>query len=281
MTHASYDNPFSLLHAVNLLSQQSRIDKFSRAIEDLVTADSTVFDIGTGTGILAFLAAKAGAKSVIGIDISKQNIEYARRASEINKLGKQIEFIVAHFDEFMTETKADIIICEMLSSMLLVEQQIPAVLRANERLLAENGTILPKSTTVYVVPVQSDYIWNRYQVAGFEFPKMPQTVGGFDEVDDLADMQSLFHVEYRNLNTDFRVSEELSFDIIKNGTVHGLVGMFEADLIPNVTLRPEDGWKHLFIPLEEERRVQKGESIALQIEYIPGEFDSISLVIEN
>ncbi len=281
MTRASYDNPFTLLHAVNLLSQKSRINKFSRAINDLVTADSIVFDIGTGTGILAFLAAKAGAKSVIGIDVSLQNIEYARRASKINGWEDRIKFIHAHYDEFIPDMKADIVICEMLSSMLLVEQQIPAVLRANGRLLAKNGRIIPKSTTVYAFPVQSKYTMNRFQVGNLEFPRMPQSVGGLGEVDDLADMQVLFHVEYRDLNTDFHVSEELSFEVVRNGVVHGIVGMFEAELIPKVLLRPEDGWKHLFVPLEHERRVRKGEIIDIQIEYTPGEFDSISVTIEN
>lgn len=281
MTNASYDNPFSLLHAVNLLSQQSRINKFSKAIDEVVTTDSIVFDIGTGTGILAFLAAKAGAESVIGIDVSKQNIDYARRASKANELDDRVKFIHVHFDDFNPEIKADIVICEMLSSMLLVEQQIPAMRRVNDSLLGNNGTTIPKSTTVYVVPVQSEYMWNRFQTGDLRFPKMPQSVGGLNEVDDLADMQTLFHVEYRDLNTDFHVSEKLSFEIITDGFVHGIVGMFEAELTPEVLLRPEDGWKHLFVPIKQEKRVRKGEIITIQIEYTPGEFDSISVAIES
>jgi len=281
VTHASYDNPFTLLHAVNLLSQKSRVNKFSRAINEFVTADSIVFDIGTGTGILAFLAAEAGAESVIGIDVSQQNIEYARRASKINGWEDRVKFIHAHYDEFIPDMKADIIICEMLSSMLLVEQQIPAMLRAKGRLLSKNGRIIPKSTTVYAVPVQSEYMMNRFQVENLEFPKMPQSVGGLDEVDDLADMEVLFHVDYGDLNTEFHISEELSFEVIRDGVVHGIVGMFEAELIPKVILRPEDGWRHLFVPVERERRVKKGEIIDIQIEYTPGEFDSISVAIEN
>ena len=54
-----------------------------QALERYVTKQSTVFDIGTGSGILSIAAAKLQAKEVIGVDLdpvavdsAKQNIEY-------------------------------------------------------------------------------------------------------------------------------------------------------------------------------------------------------------
>jgi len=54
-----------------------------KALERHVNKDSTVFDIGTGSGILSISAAKLGAKNTIGVDLdpvavdsAKQNVSY-------------------------------------------------------------------------------------------------------------------------------------------------------------------------------------------------------------
>ena len=53
------------------------------ALEKYVSSNVTVFDIGTGSGILAIVAAKLNAKKVIGVDLdpvavdsAKQNVSY-------------------------------------------------------------------------------------------------------------------------------------------------------------------------------------------------------------
>lgn len=49
------------------------------ALEQLVEADASVLDLGTGSGILAIAAIRLGAKSVIAMDIDEQAIRAARQ----------------------------------------------------------------------------------------------------------------------------------------------------------------------------------------------------------
>ncbi|RLG62841.1 methyltransferase, partial [archaeon] len=49
-----------------------------------------VLDLGTGSGILAILASKLGAKSVVATDVSERAIRIARRNAEINHV--EIDF---------------------------------------------------------------------------------------------------------------------------------------------------------------------------------------------
>ena len=97
MAGHDYITPFSLLHAASLLSQKARLSKFRKAINQVVDSDSYVVDIGTGTGVLALLAAQAGAKRVTGIDVNSNSIEYARKAAVRSGLQDRAEFLIVNF----------------------------------------------------------------------------------------------------------------------------------------------------------------------------------------
>ena len=49
-----------------------------RALEDLVRPGMTVFDVGTGSGVLAIVAAKLGAKRVEAVDFDPVAVRVAR-----------------------------------------------------------------------------------------------------------------------------------------------------------------------------------------------------------
>ena len=49
-----------------------------------------VLDLGTGSGVLAILASKLGAESVVATDISERALRIARRNAELN--GVKIDF---------------------------------------------------------------------------------------------------------------------------------------------------------------------------------------------
>ena len=57
-----------------------------KALERYVKADSTVFDIGTGSGILSIAAAKLGAKKTIGVDLDPVAVESAKQNVRYNDL---------------------------------------------------------------------------------------------------------------------------------------------------------------------------------------------------
>lgn len=51
-----------------------------------------MLDVGTGSGILAIVAARLGAKSIIAIDIDESALEVARQNSVVNNVSKKIIF---------------------------------------------------------------------------------------------------------------------------------------------------------------------------------------------
>ncbi|MGY5880038.1 MAG: 50S ribosomal protein L11 methyltransferase [Candidatus Thorarchaeota archaeon] len=275
MSGKEYVTPFPMLHAVSLLSHKMRIQKFRQAITKIVKSNDHVIDLGTGSGILAILAAQQGAR-VTAIDANAESLKYAKEAAEKNKLGDRIEFVHAHFQDFKPKEKADVIICEMLSSVMLIEQQIPASRYAVEHLIKSSGRIIPELVTLFVVPVQNNELWNRFVIEDLSFPRIPQTVEKGQSV-DLADLKELARFDLTILTEDDSINKLLEFKILQEGTVHGLVGMFESKLCENIILNMTDGWRELFIPLPEPINVIKGANLKLGISFNPGEFDSLKI----
>lgn len=88
-------------------------------LEKVITPDSTVFDVGTGSGILAIAAAMLGAKSVKAVDIDAVAVRVAKENVADNGLSDQIE--VREGDLLHgTEGKADVIIANIIADIVIM-----------------------------------------------------------------------------------------------------------------------------------------------------------------
>lgn len=68
-------------------------DPFHRAVEAEVRAGDRVLDMGTGSGVSAILAARAGA-TVVAVDVNPVAVECAHENAESNGVAERIAFIV-------------------------------------------------------------------------------------------------------------------------------------------------------------------------------------------
>ena len=105
-------------------------------LEKVITPDSTVFDVGTGSGILAIAAAMLGAKAVKAVDIDAVAVRVAKENVADNGLSEQIE--VREGDLLHgTEGKADVIIANIIADIvIMLLQDIPQKLNDDGVLLA-------------------------------------------------------------------------------------------------------------------------------------------------
>ena len=276
---AKYSTPFSLLHAVSLLSHKSRLEKFRNSIQHVMTKESTVIDVGTGSGVLAILAAKAGAKHVIALDINEKSIEYARAVAKQNDVDDKIEFVHSHYSDYHPEERVDVVICEMLSSMMLVEQQIPAALHIKNHLLKKGGFLLPHKIDIYIVPVECGSIAKRWTFSDISFIPLPQSLDR-EPATELSNIALVKTFDFTADNIDTGVDVTLKFNTVDDGTVTGFAGMFEAFLFPNIKLTMEDGWRDLYLPLKQSLNTKKGDTLQVHLHFNPGEFDTLSVDAE-
>lgn len=88
-------------------------------LEKIMHADATVFDVGTGSGILAIAAALCGAKKVKAVDIDGVAVRVAQENVANNHLSDKIavrEGDLLHG----TEGKADVIIANIIADIIIM-----------------------------------------------------------------------------------------------------------------------------------------------------------------
>ncbi len=267
--------PFSILHAASLLSHKTRLKAFADALRKTVKETDIVYDIGTGTGILAIISAKAGAARVVALDIDPINIVYAQEAAKINGVAEKIHFVNAHYEDVKPEIKADIVVSEMLSSAMIIEQQITMANHVNKYILKEGGKIIPKRARVYFSLYNSKGILERFNFENLQFPLLPQSVEEW-KGEELSEMVLFKDFDFTK-QIDIPVSGTIKIQADRRGIAEGLFGVFEADVWNNIKIDYKDGWKPLFIPFEKPIKVEKGSIIEVSLSYIPADLQSLKI----
>ena len=89
-----------------------------KALEKHVKANSTVFDVGCGSGILAISAAKLGAKLAVGVDLDPVAVESAKENVAFNNVDN-IEILYGNLVEVI-EGKADIVVANILAEIICI-----------------------------------------------------------------------------------------------------------------------------------------------------------------
>ena len=87
-------------------------------LESKVTSDTTVLDIGTGSGILAIAADLLGASSAIGVDIDAQSVKTAIANAEINGVSEKTEFLVGDLADKING-KYDIVCANIVADVVI------------------------------------------------------------------------------------------------------------------------------------------------------------------
>lgn len=76
-----------------MINDHDRNEFYHAALQKYVNETSVVLEIGTGSGLLAMIAAKAGAKSVVAVEANKHMCEVANNNIRSNGLEDRITVI--------------------------------------------------------------------------------------------------------------------------------------------------------------------------------------------
>ena len=115
-----------------------------------------VLEVGCETGILSMFAAKAGAKMVIGVDMSSI-VDHAKQIVKDNKLDDVVTIIRGKVEEISLPEgvdKVDIIISEWMGYCLFYESMLDTVLYARDKWLAPSGLMFPDRAILYVCGIE-------------------------------------------------------------------------------------------------------------------------------
>ncbi|RKF77234.1 Protein arginine N-methyltransferase 1 [Golovinomyces cichoracearum] len=262
--------------------------------------DKIVLDVGCGTAILSMFAVRAGAKHVIGVDMSTI-IEKAREIVEVNGMSDKITLLQGKMEEVeMPYPKVDIIISEWMGYFLLYESMLDTVLYARDKYLVSNGLIFPDKATLFMSGIEDgEYkdekigFWDN--VYGFDFSPLKKTAMTEPLVDTVeikavvTDPTAVLTLDlYTCTTADLAFSSPFTLDCRRDDFVHALIGWFDIEFSAcHKPIRFSTGphtkythWKQTVFYLHDVLTVQQGEQIKGVLENKPNEKNKRDLDIK-
>ena len=268
-----------------LLSDRVRTEAYEKAISEVVQSGDTVADIGTGSGILAFLAVRAGAKRVYAIE-KESVIEEARQLTRVNNMEGKITFIQGRSDRIDLPEKVDIVASELIG-FFGIEEYLPFFqIDARKRFLKPDGALVPSWLELYLVPVESESIWQekigvwQEDFYGFDFSVVRQHAVSRTYIVEHSSGTSLLSAPETISRIDFNSMEDIpllyqtQFSVQQTGSFHGFVGFFRVGLSPSVILstapdEPQTHWRQTYFPAQDTVKVEESDEIHCRMKAIP------------
>jgi SAM-dependent methyltransferase len=143
-----------------MIQDKIRTLSYKKAIENTVQHHDVVIDLGCGTGILSFFAAKKRCKKIYAIENS-DIINDAIETAKINNLEKDILFIKRDIFSFRPREKIDVLIHEQIGNFLWDEGLVSKVAYVRDNFLGPNGVIIPFKIDLFLVPSNYSSLFNK------------------------------------------------------------------------------------------------------------------------
>jgi ribosomal protein L11 methyltransferase len=97
-------------------------------LDEYLTPETVVLDVGTGSGILAIVAAKLGANKVIAVDLDPLAVKVAKENVIQNKVETLVEVLEGNLLD-KVKTKADLVVANIIADIIIagVEDMVQAL----------------------------------------------------------------------------------------------------------------------------------------------------------
>ncbi len=265
-----------------LVGDRVRVEAFHRALERvIVKGQSVVVDIGTGTGLLAFLAAKLGAKKVYAYEMNEIGA-VAERLKTLNKL-RNIELIPGRSTEIIDPPRGDIVVTETLGNFALEEFLVETMNDARTRHVKPGGVLIPGNVAQFVTPVIAPRlrdeltVWDR---VGYGLDFAPARVMSLNNVyirtlkpAELLDKgKSAVRWDFADFSQPNRMARkgDAQWPMKAATTVYGLAIWWSAALGDDLTLTTSPlaeptHWEQLYFPALEPLQLEAGETLIAEI----------------
>lgn len=269
-----------------MLADTVRNDAFYEALKEVVVpGETTVSDIGAGTGILSFMASKLGAKHCHLYELNKEVSDLSQQIAKESGI-ENCTFHHTNIMDVEDPEKTDIVVCELLGSTGLDEGILRIMDKAQE-CMKEGGTIIPHSLDLFVCPVVSDRIQQTLDIwdIGYDIDFSPAKQKALrrmfaEEVregDLLQDgIQKWDSLIFANEKERARKAD-LSWEIHQDAILYGYALWWECGLTKNVRLstsplESQTHWKQVYLPLLEPIELKNGDSLHLDLS-LDADFD--------
>ncbi|WP_319244289.1 tetratricopeptide repeat protein [uncultured Propionivibrio sp.] len=271
---------------IPMMNEFPRNNAYAQGIEAAGLKNKCVFEIGSGSGLLSMLAARAGARTVVGCEAVPQIAEIAREVVAANGLSDTVSIVAkpSHAVQPGADLpeRADALIHEIFSSELLSEHVLPAIEDAKARLLKPDAIIVPAAASVMCALVGGPLI-GQYVSAGESFgfdlsafnrvtpKKIPFYRQDLQPVLLSDDVEAL-HFDFQHDASFPETYRTLDIEVTQDGLCYGLIQWIRLDMQPGIryqnhpaTSAPIANWQHIVYKFDTPVTVSCGQTVTIEV----------------
>jgi protein arginine N-methyltransferase 1 len=271
---------YSLRDYGAMITDSVRIGPYKRAIETAVRTGDVVVDLGSGPGIFALIACRAGARRVYAIDVD-EIVQFGRQFAAANSFSDRIEFLKGDSRQVQLPERADVIVSDIRGALPFFRHSMVSLEDARQRFLAENGTMIPHRDTLYAAIVESEKLYEEIgspwqgSTKGLDLsPALPCVLNELHTTyvsreDLVTEPEAWCVVEYMK-SPSTRGAATLHFRTTRSATAHGIVLWFDTQLFGNIGFScapgyPDTIYGHSFLPWLQPVAVSAGQEIHIEL----------------
>jgi type II protein arginine methyltransferase len=248
-----------------------------------VAPGRAVLDIGTGAGLLAMMAARAGARSVATCELVPWISAKAKEVVAANGLADRIKLIDKRSTDLQIgldlSERAEVLVTETFGTMVLNEQVIPTLAHAHAQLMRPGGIVVPRAASARGYLAGGPMLERHFFVDradGF-------TLGKFNDFAPLQVCLDVSNVPHGVLSDDFEIfrldllrppsqpqNRVIEVAASKPGRCFGVVQWLRLELVDELVYenRPGgcatgDGWYHMLHRFPEPIELAAGDRVRL------------------
>ena len=264
-----------------MMNDRARNQAYDGAIRRAIGPTTQVLEIGTGSGLLSMMAARAGAKLVTTCEQVETIAEAAADIVRRNGFDGRIKVIPKRSTQLVVGVdlpeRADLLISEILSDRLLAEQVLPSTAHARQHLLKPGAQIIPREIAAVVRLVGGAFLQESTSVStieGFDLspfnrfiPKSVSISMESGQFESLGDDVEVFRFDLR---VDGHRPEErrLRLTARRAGTALGLLQWLRLQLddVETFENRPAEqvtpaAWRQVFHPFPRPVELHEGQAL--------------------
>jgi type III protein arginine methyltransferase len=266
---------------VPMMNDRFRNDAYFQALRNAVTPDTHVLEIGTGSGLLAMMAARLGARQVTTCEAVAEIAETARAIVADNGFSPPVTVVNKRSTQMVIgenmDQRADLLVSEILSSEFLGEGVLGSIEDARRRLLKPGARIIPARGSIQFALFGGPDIEKNVRVDdvyGFDLSRFnrivarKQFVGRNDlDIDLLSDETCAFFFDFANTDR-FSQSEKKTIDVpvSRAGRCCGIIQWIRLEMDDTVVFEnhpavknPASSWQHCMYVLPAAMDVVPGQ----------------------
>ncbi|MEM9061473.1 MAG: 50S ribosomal protein L11 methyltransferase [Pseudomonadota bacterium] len=266
-----------------MVADAPRNTAYAGAIADAVKPGMTVLEIGAGTGLLAMIAARAGAEHVYTIEANPLMAQVARECVRRNGYEDRVTVLHGHSTKMEISrdipVRGDLLVHEIFSATLLGEHILPSIAHAKSELLGKGVPLLPFGIAAVgaIAEPPRHRLTEDMAIDGFDLSPLTAIDSAVTQFRPglckrLSEPFALYDCDLRGAfaQTGHRT---VRVTASQAGTASGIEQWMHIEF-PNrtalVTDDPASHWSTCFHPFGARRDLSEGDTIDIATEFWPG-----------